>query len=223
MTAQVFHNSTMQTDRDIRPSHPRHRLTVQLILLPVNDIMEVEHSGVVVVLTRENSLVDVLGMRIGDSMLMRVPAAETHIETAHESDLPVDYAQLLVVGPVKNDIVVHAVQAFQGALGHLCETGRVKRHVLEGSCDIRCQLLTVRQVVGVSEHSDIGVQVLKRMLCVRGRQGQSLGDLLVDDDIDADAALSRSLQHPVQTVLFVLGWGSSEIEFGRQPPCTVVN
>lgn len=91
MTAQVFDDSTMQTDGDIRPSHARHCLTVQLILLPVDDIMEVEDPRVVVVLTREDSLVDILGMRIGDRMLVCVPAAKAHIEAAHESNLPVDY------------------------------------------------------------------------------------------------------------------------------------
>lgn len=126
MTAQVFDDRTMQADGNIRPSHARHRLTIQLVLLPVNNVVEVEHSGIVVVLAGENGLIDILRMRIGDSMLMRVPAAKAHIETAHESDLPVDQAQLLVMGPIQNDILVHAVQAIQGTFGHLCEAGRVE-------------------------------------------------------------------------------------------------
>lgn len=137
MTAQVFHDSPVHADRDIRPSHSRHALAIQLILFPVNDVVEIEHARIVVVLAREDSIIDILGVHIGNSMLMCVPAAEAHVQPAHESDLPINQAQFLVVSPIQDDIIVHAVQSFQGILRHRCETGRVERQALERSRDIR--------------------------------------------------------------------------------------
>lgn len=62
--------------------------------------MEVEDTGVVVILAREDSFVDVGGVYIGECMLMGVPPAEAHVQTAHESDLTVNEAQFFVMGPV---------------------------------------------------------------------------------------------------------------------------
>lgn len=80
----------MEADGDIRPTHPGHGLSVQLVLFPVRDIMEIEDARVVVVLTREDGLVDILGMHIGNGMLVGVPATEAKVQTTHESDLSIN-------------------------------------------------------------------------------------------------------------------------------------
>lgn len=48
---------------------------------------------------------------------------------------------------------------------------------------------------------------------------QSLLDFFVDNDIDLYPALGGGLEHAVETILFILGWRTPEIEFRRQPPC----
>lgn len=138
MTAQVFHDRPVHADRDIRPSHSGHALAIQLVLFPVNDVVEIEHARIVVVLAREDGLIDILGVHVGNSVLMGVPAAEAHVQPAHKSSLPIDQAQFLVVSPIQDDIIIHAVQSFQGILRHLCETGRVEGQMLKRSRDIRC-------------------------------------------------------------------------------------
>ena len=90
--AQVLHYSAMQTDRDVRPPHPRHSLSVKLIILPLGDVVEVEHSRVIVILTREDGLVHVFWMHIGNCVLVRIPATETQIQTAHKCSLTVNQA-----------------------------------------------------------------------------------------------------------------------------------
>lgn len=62
--------------------------------------MEVEDTGVVVILAGEDGFVDIGRVYIGECMLMGVPPAETHVQAAHEGDLAVNEAQFLVVGPV---------------------------------------------------------------------------------------------------------------------------
>lgn len=98
--------------------------------------MEIEDPGVVVVLAREDGVVDVGWVYIGECVLMGVPPTEAHIQAAHESDLAVNQAQFLVVSPIQDDVVVHTIQALQGVLGHLREAGRSERQVLERVRDI---------------------------------------------------------------------------------------
>jgi hypothetical protein len=62
--------------------------------------VEVEDTGVVVVLSREDGFVDVRRVHIGNCVLMSVPSAEAQIQAAHESDLAVNETQFLVVSPV---------------------------------------------------------------------------------------------------------------------------
>jgi hypothetical protein len=218
VSAQVLHDSTMQTDGDIRPTHSGTTLSVQLVLLPVRDIMEVKNPRIVVVLTGEDGLIDILRVSISNGVLVGIPATEAKIQATHESDLTVNQAQLLVVGPVQNDIVVHSVQAFQSILGHLGETSRIKRHVLQRCSDIRCQLLAIRQMIGVAEDCNIRVEVFKSMLGVGGGQSQGLRNFLVDNDVDTHATLGRRLQHSIQTVLLILGWGPSQVQLRGEPP-----
>ena len=58
--------------------------------------MKIENTRVIVILTGEDSLID-------------VPSAEAQIKTAHEGDLAIDKTKLLVVGPIQDDVVIHAI------------------------------------------------------------------------------------------------------------------
>lgn len=66
----------LQTDANIRPAHSRVLGAVELVLLPVADILEVVNTSIVVVLTGENDVVEVAGMSIGDWVTVRVPSSE---------------------------------------------------------------------------------------------------------------------------------------------------
>lgn len=100
MASKILDNRTPQSDRNVRPSHTRHGHPIELILLPLPDILEVEDAGVVVVLAREDGVVDVGWVYVGECVLMGVPPTEAHIETTHEGDLAVDEAQFLMMSPV---------------------------------------------------------------------------------------------------------------------------
>lgn len=93
----------------------------------MDDIVEVEHSRVVVILTGEHGLVDIRRMGVCNGVLVGIPATEAQVQTTHESDSPINKTKLLVVGPVKDHIVVHAVQPLQDILGHSREASRVQR------------------------------------------------------------------------------------------------
>ena len=100
MASKVLDDRASQADRNVRPSHARHRHSIELVLLPLRDIVEVKDTGVIVVLSGEDGFVDVGWMHIGNCVLVSIPSAEAQIQAAHESDLAVNKAQFLVVSPV---------------------------------------------------------------------------------------------------------------------------
>ena len=65
-------------------------------------------------------------------MRVRVPATETHIQTTHESDFAIDETKLLVMSPVKNYIIVHAIECVQRIFWDVGELHRLQGEVLEG-------------------------------------------------------------------------------------------
>lgn len=168
MPSQVLDNLSVQAQSHIRPSHARGRLPIQLVLLPVRDVLEVEDSGVVVVLAREDDLVQVCGMDVGEAVLVGVPASEAQVQASHECHSAVDQAELLVVCPVENDIIVHAVYALDCLPGHLGQRSSIEREMLEGRSYGRSEFLGVRKVVGMAENCDVGVEVFQMVLCVGG-------------------------------------------------------
>lgn len=56
------------------------------------------------------------------------------------------------------------------------------------------------------------------MLGVGATQGERLCDFFVDDDVDLDASLGCGEEHLIKSILLVLGWGSTQVQLGRQPP-----
>lgn len=75
-------------------------------------------------------------------------------------------------------------------------------------------------MVWMSEDMDVTslVVVLEGMFSVAAGQGQSLGDLLVHNDVDFDTTFRGSKQHSIEPVLLVLCWWSPEVQFGAEPP-----
>jgi len=134
----------------------------------VRDVLEVENSGIVVVLAREDDLVQVCGMDVGDVVLVGVPASEAQIQASHECHSAVDQAELLVVCPVENYIIVHAVYTLDCLPGHFSQRSSIKREVLKGRSYRSSEFLGVRKVVGMAENCDVGVKVFQMVLCVGG-------------------------------------------------------
>lgn len=123
------------------------------------NILEVEDSSIVIVLTREDNVVQIGGMDISDSVLIGIPSAKAHIQASHEGDSAIDQAQFLMVGPVEDHIITHAIQALERITGHLCKRNSVQGQVLERGGNRGCQSLTIGKMIGVSEHCDIGMEV----------------------------------------------------------------
>ena len=90
MSPQIFYYGASQTDGDIGPAHARGHFPVQLILVPVLNILEVHHPGIIVILTRKYNLVEVCRVNIGDGVLVGVPTPKAQIETPHEGDFTVN-------------------------------------------------------------------------------------------------------------------------------------
>jgi hypothetical protein len=120
MPTQIFYDRPVQTHRNIGPSHTGGTFPIQLVLLPVHNILEVKDSRIVIVLTGEDNVVEIGGMDIGNSVLVRIPSAKAHIQTSHEGDSAIDQAQFFMVGPVEDHIIIHAIQTLERIAGHLC-------------------------------------------------------------------------------------------------------
>jgi hypothetical protein len=116
VAAKILNCCTVQAHGNIRPPHPRHALSIQLIILPVNDILEIKDTGIIVVLTREHRLVHIRWMQIRERMLVSIPATEAHIQSTHKGSSTIDQAQLFVMSPIENNILVHPVQSLQSVL-----------------------------------------------------------------------------------------------------------
>lgn len=132
VATEILNDCTMQAHGNIGPSHARHALPIQLIVLPVNNILEIKDARIIVVLARENRLVYVRRVQIRQRMLICIPTTEAHVQTAHKCSPAVNQAKLFVMGPIENDVVVHSIQSLECVFRHPAQAGRVKGHVLEG-------------------------------------------------------------------------------------------
>lgn len=116
MSPQIFDHRTVHTQSYVRPAHAGSSFPIKLVVLPVGNILEIKNPVVVVILSREDNLVEICGMDIGNRVLVGVPASKAQIETTHEGRI-INYAQLLMVCPVEDHIVIHAVNTFEGVAG----------------------------------------------------------------------------------------------------------
>ena len=114
MVFQIFDDRATERDADVGPTHSAVEFAIQFIVLIVRYILEVHDACVVVVLAWEDDFVQVSRVRIGDAVLVSVPAAVAEVETAHESDMAVDKAQLLVVGPIEHLAIRDTIDTLQG-------------------------------------------------------------------------------------------------------------
>lgn len=210
MLPQIFNDGAVQADRDVGPAHARSVLPVQLVLLPVGNVVEVAYSGIVVVLTREDNLVQVLAMHVRQFMLVGVPTAKAHIQTAHEGNAAINEAKLFVVSPVENDILVHAVDALDGIFRHLGQVSGIERQVLERRVDGRLEFLAVGKMIGVTEYGNIFVEVFQMVLGVMGGNCKS-------NQLPVHAEDIRNIR--------VSAWVTSlyTIMFTRTPRCAAAN
>lgn len=131
VSAQVFDYGATETDGNVGPSHAAGGFSVQLVLFPVQHVLKVEDSGIVVVLAGEHDLAQVGRMNIGNGVLIGIPASETKIESAHESNPAIDQAQLFMVGPEQDGVAFCAVECLDCITWQLRETSPVKGQVLE--------------------------------------------------------------------------------------------
>lgn len=75
----------------------------------MRNILEVQDTSIVVVLTWEDRLTWVGRMDVGNGVLVSVPPTETHVQTAHECNAAVNETEFLMMGPVQDRVIVNAV------------------------------------------------------------------------------------------------------------------
>lgn len=158
--AQILDHRTAQADGDVRPPHAGSDFAVQLILFPVDDVLEVKHPRVIVVLSWEHNLVEIAWMHVGDRMLVGVPASIAQIQTSHEGDFAIDHAQLLVMRPVQDRLIAHTVQSLERITGECGNVGCIQRQVLQRIRDRGLQFFGIRQMVWMAEYRNIRMEIL---------------------------------------------------------------
>jgi hypothetical protein len=168
MSSQILDNWALQAHRKIRPSHSRILRTIQFVVHILGDILEVVDPSIVIVLAWENSQVDVSRVHVNGRMRVRVPAAKTHIQTAHERDLSINETQLFMVSPVEDDIVVHAVQCMQCIIPDIRQLERLQGEILDAGQDLRLDNLSTESMIRMTEDGDVGMQCLESFFGVFG-------------------------------------------------------
>jgi hypothetical protein len=166
MGLQIFDHRAAHAQRDVGPAHARVLCSIQLVVLPVHDVVEVHDSGVVVVLAREDDPVKVAGMHVGDGVLVGVPSSEAQVQAAHERDAAVYQTQFLVMGPVEDGVFMRAIKSLERVGWKLGCSRSIESQMLQRRQDVRRKDLAIRKMVGVTEHSNIWMERLQGMLRV---------------------------------------------------------
>ncbi len=84
----------------------------------------------------------------------------TQIKAAHESNLGIDDAQLLMVCPEQHHIIAGAIQGLQGIASELGQVQTAQGQVFEAGFDIGRDVGARHNVIRVPKHFDIGMQCL---------------------------------------------------------------
>lgn len=66
---EILHDGTLQADGHVGPSHAAVPLAIELVVLPLCDVLEIHDTSVIVVLTGKDYSVQVTGMSVCDGML----------------------------------------------------------------------------------------------------------------------------------------------------------
>jgi hypothetical protein len=117
----------MQAYRNIRPAYAGKLSSIELVLVWICYVAEVHYSRVVVVLARKDDRVEIIGVNISNGMLVCVPSSEAQIKSTHKSDFTIYETKLLVMRPVKDHVVGHAIHTLQSVTAHLGQICCVKR------------------------------------------------------------------------------------------------
>jgi hypothetical protein len=187
----AHHRRPDDAQADVVPRHAAVLGLVELVRLPVLDILEVHDAVVVKVLAGPDLGGDAFGVGVGERVLAHVPAAEAEVEAADEGDLVVDDEELLVVRP---------------------EEGRV------GAVQERVVVRVAHDDDVAVAAGAVRTQALERLLGVRAVARQRVRDLLVDCDVDLDAELGLALEDAVEPPLLAVGRRPAQEQLRRQPP-----
>lgn len=109
MASQILDARPLQAHRNIRPPHAGELAPIQLVLVWICDVAKVHYSCIVVILAGEDCGIEIIGVNVSNRMLVGVPSSEAEIKSPHEGDFAIYEAKLLVVGPVQNYVIGHAV------------------------------------------------------------------------------------------------------------------
>lgn len=73
------------------------------------------------------------------------------------------------MSPVEDDTFMNTIYALHGVNGHLAELDSIEGETRKRGGNRGSQTLPIREVIGVTEHGDIGVKVFQVVLRVVGR------------------------------------------------------
>ena len=92
---QVLDHRSFERNAHVRPAHTRVEFAIKLVVLPMLDIIEVHDPSIVIVLAWKYDSVKIPRVSIRNTVLVCIPPAVAQVETAHESDMAVNQAELL--------------------------------------------------------------------------------------------------------------------------------
>lgn len=200
VVAHAFDDVALETGSDVSPGHSRVFVFVDETLFAQLHVLEVINSGVRVVLSQEERVVDqpsrpflgvqlvlhehrvprvrVIVVKLGllKRILLHFEPPETKVNATHVNHFPVDDAHFLVMGP------------------------------------------KVNEKTRVTNDLDVGVLLLEILLNVVGGVIESVFDLSVNDDVNLYSLPGQLGKHFVKPGLLVLLARPHEMDFGREEP-----
>jgi hypothetical protein len=79
--------------------------SIELILIWICNVAEIHYSRVIVILTRENSHIEIAWVDVSNRMMVSVPSSKAQIESTHKGDIAVDETELFVMRPVQDHTI----------------------------------------------------------------------------------------------------------------------
>ena len=196
MLCNIVHSITNQSHSNIVPRHSAIFGLAQLVALPLLHTLEIHDTVVVEFLTREDIVLEVRRMSIGQRMLVGIPSPEAQIDTANKSQRVIDDDEFLMVSPVQSDVC--------GILENV--------------------VIRVAQDLDVSmARGPFRAEAFQRMLGMGRIAGKCLVDLLVHDNVDLDTSFSATLEHLIQSPFLVEKRRPPQEQLWRDPPVCEVD
>ena len=196
MLCNIVHSITNQSHSNIVPRHSAIFGLAQLVALPLLHTLEIHDTVVVEFLTREDIVLEVRRMSIGQRMLVGIPSPEAQIDTTNECQCVIDDDEFLMVSPVQSDVC--------GILENV--------------------VIRVAQDLDVSmARGPFRAEAFQRMLGMGRIAGKCLVDLLVHDNVNLDTSLSATFEHLIQSPFLVEKRRPPQEQFRRDPPVCQVD